>query len=191
MPRTPRAGKGPGGCGGWGLGPRNRRSPGVPPTLPLRGLGTSHGSPAGFLGSSGRGKRPLLLSCSSGLGGPLPPASPDLPGLPPMPPRTHMAWRGLWRAGDEPGSSAGSLGPSGRCSRPSLVSLSSWRAPPACLSCSPGLPPMPPGPMRPGWGFGGRVLAWELSRLPCPSGPGSRPPLLSRSSQRVPPAFLS
>ena len=37
----------------------------------------------------------------------------------------------------------------------------------------------------------GRVLAWELSRLPGPSGPGDRPPLLSCSSWRVPPACLS
>ena len=31
MLRTHRAGKGPGGCGGWGLGSRNRRGPVVPP----------------------------------------------------------------------------------------------------------------------------------------------------------------
>ena len=31
MLRTHRAGKGPGGCGGWGLGSRNRRGPGVSP----------------------------------------------------------------------------------------------------------------------------------------------------------------
>ena len=31
MLRTHRAGKGPRGCGGWGLGSRNRRGPGVPP----------------------------------------------------------------------------------------------------------------------------------------------------------------
>ena len=61
MLSTHRAGKGPGGCGGWGLGSRNRRGPGVPPTPGLRGRGTSPGSPAGFLGSSGQGKRPPLL----------------------------------------------------------------------------------------------------------------------------------
>ena len=66
------------GLWGWGLGSRNRRGPGVTPTPGLRGQGTSLGSPAGFLGSSGWGKRPPLLSCSSGLGGLLPPASPDL-----------------------------------------------------------------------------------------------------------------
>ena len=94
MLRTNRAGKGPGGCEGWGLGSRNTRGPGVPPTPGLRGQGTSPGSPAGFLGWSGWGKCPPLLSCSSGLGGPLPPASPDLPSLPPMSPRTYVAWRG-------------------------------------------------------------------------------------------------
>ena len=51
--------------GGWGLGSRNRRGPGVPPTPGLRGQGTSPGSPAGFLGSSGQGNRPLRLSRSS------------------------------------------------------------------------------------------------------------------------------
>ena len=136
MLKTHRAGKGPGGCGGCGLGSRNRRGPGVPPTLGLRRQGTSPGSPAGFLGSSGWGKRPPLLSCFWGLGGPLPPASPDLPGL----------------------------------------------------------PPRPPGPMwaeeRKG-GLEGRGPTRELSRLPSPSGPGDRPSLLSRSSQRVPPTCLS
>ena len=44
--------------GEWGLGPS------------LREWGTSPGSPAGFLGSSGRGKCPRLLSCFSGLEGP-------------------------------------------------------------------------------------------------------------------------
>ena len=84
----------------------------MPPTPGLRGQGTSPGSPAGFLGSSRQGK-PLLSFPAPlvwGLGGPLPPASPDLPGLPPMPPRIHAAWRGIWRAGDRPGNSAGSPG---------------------------------------------------------------------------------
>ena len=66
---------------------------------------------------------PLLL---------LPPASPDLPGLRPMPLRTHAAWRGLWRARDWSGSSAGSPGLSGPGNHPPLLSHSSQRAPP-CL----------------------------------------------------------
>ena len=82
MPRTHSAGKGPGGC----LDSRNRRGSGMPPTPGLREWGTSSGNPAGFLGPSGQGKYPPLLSCSSGPGGPLPPASTDLPSLPLMPP---------------------------------------------------------------------------------------------------------
>ena len=46
---------------GWGLGSRNRRGPGMPLTPGLRVQGTSPGSPAGFLGSSGWGKLPPLL----------------------------------------------------------------------------------------------------------------------------------
>ena len=41
------------------------------------------------------------------------------------------------RAGDQLGSSAGSLCPSGRGSHPPLLSCSSRRAPPACISWSP------------------------------------------------------
>ena len=67
MLRTHRVGKGPGGCGGRGLGSRNRRGPGLPPTPGLRGQGTSHGSPAGFLGLNGQGKLPPLLSSPSHL----------------------------------------------------------------------------------------------------------------------------
>ena len=71
-----------------------------------------------------------LLSCFSGPRGPLLPASPDLPGLPPTPPMTQMAWRGLWRAGDWPASSAGSLGPSGWGNCPLLLYCSPQ--PPSC-----------------------------------------------------------
>ena len=68
------------------LGAGGRRDPGVSPTSGLRGRRTSPGSTASFLDSSGWGKCPPLLSCSSGPGGPLPSASPDLPSLPHMPP---------------------------------------------------------------------------------------------------------
>ena len=61
MLRTHRAGKGPGGCGGWSLGSRNRRGTGMPPTPGLRGQGTSPRRPAGFLGLSG-GANALLSS---------------------------------------------------------------------------------------------------------------------------------
>ena len=169
MLRTRRAGKGPEGCGGWGLGSRNRRGPGVRPTPDLRGQGTSSGSRAGFLGSSGRGKRPPLLSCSSGLGGLLPPASNDLPGLPPMPPRTLAAWRGLWRAGDWPGSSACSPCPSGRGNHPLLLSHSSSLGGPLNLPLlfsprPPSYVPKDPGDLQEA--LEGRGSAWELSRLP-------------------------
>ena len=65
-----------------------------------------------------------------------------------------------------------------------------WALPPASPDPT-GLPPMPPGPVWPGWGFGGGIPAWELSRLPRLSGPGYHPLLLSRSFRRVPPTFLS
>ena len=160
MLRTHRAGKCPGGCGGWGLGSRNRRGPGVPPIPGLRGQGTSSGSTAGFLGSSEWGKRPSLLSCSSYLGGPLPPASPDLPNLPPMLARTYAAWRGLWRAGGQPGSLAGTCAQvGGAVTLGSSPAPPGWLLPPASPDL-PSLPPMPPGPTWPGWGFGGRTLSW-------------------------------
>ena len=80
MLRTHRAGKGLGGCGGgWGLGSRNRRGPGVAPPLVSEGGGPHLGAQQAFLSSSGQGKRPPLLCCSSGPAGPLPPAFPVLP----------------------------------------------------------------------------------------------------------------
>ena len=133
---THRAGKGPVGCRQWGLGSRNRRGPGMPPTPGLRGQGTSPGSPAGFLCLTGQGKCPPLLSCSSGPGGPLPLASPVLPSAFLLCPQDECGQGdgGPWRAGDLPGSSEGSLAPSGRGKRPLLLSCSSQRAPPTCLS---------------------------------------------------------
>ena len=54
----------------WGVGLRLKEQKGSRCALHpgLRGQGTSPGSLAGFLGLSGWGKHPLLLSCSSGLG---------------------------------------------------------------------------------------------------------------------------
>ena len=136
MLRTHRAEKGPGGCGGWSLGSRNRRGQGVPSTPGLRGQGTSPGSPTAFLPLSGWGKRPPLLSCSSGLGGPLPPASPDLPSLPPIPPRPVQppGSRGPLEGRGPAWEFSGLLGPSGQGNCPLLLSCSSRRAPPACFS---------------------------------------------------------
>ena len=126
-----------------------------------------------------------------GLRWPLLPASPDPPASL-LCPQDQCNLEGPWRVGDQPGSSAGSPCPSGWGSHPPLLSCSSLRAPLACLSCSPlSLPPMPPGPRRPGWGFGWGEPAWELSRLPSPSGPGHHPLLLSHSSWRGPPTCLS
>ena len=179
MLRTHRAGKGPGGCGGWGLGSRNRRGPGVPPTPGLRGQGTSPGSPAGFLDSSGCSKCLPLLSCSSCLRGPIPPASPDLPGLLVMPSRTHVAWRGPWRAGDRPRSSAVS---------PYLsrwaVTLCSFPTPPGWLlpPSSPDLPSAsflcPQGPTQPGGGFGGQGIGLGAQQAPQPEWAGQSPSTL-------------
>ena len=77
MLRTHRAGKGPGGCAGWGLGSRNRRGPGVPPTPGLRGRGPQLGSlQASWAGVGGA---IALHSSPAPPGGPLPPASPILP----------------------------------------------------------------------------------------------------------------
>ena len=111
-----------------------------------------------------------LLSCPSDLGGSLLPVSPDLPGLPPTPPRTHTAWRGLWRAGDQPGSSAGSLCPSGWGQSPSTPLLFLPEDPSCYVSCSPlGLLPMLPRTHETWRGaLEGRGSAWELSRLPRP-----------------------
>ena len=124
-------------------------------------------------GPGGCGRRPLGSRNRRG------------PGVPPTP--------GLRGQDTSPGSPAGFLG------------LSEWSKCPPLLSCSsslgapllpaspdlPGLPPMPRGPTWPGWGFVAGVPPWELSRLPGLSGPGDRPPLLSRSSRRVPPTCLS
>ena len=126
----------------WGAGlslNTKRRGSGLPTTPGLRGWGTSPGSPGGFLGSNRWGKCPLLLSHSSQR---TPPAclswSPWCPPLCPQYQCSHGEGE-PWRAGDHPGSSAGSLGPSGWGSCPPLLSHSSWKALPACLFWSPGL----------------------------------------------------
>ena len=110
------------------------------PTLGLRAWGTSPGSPAGFLGLSGWGKCPPLLSCSPGPGGPLLPVSPILPSASFLWPQDQCGRSGVGgpcRAGDWPGSSAASLGLNAPGDHPPLLSCSSQRVPPACLSWSP------------------------------------------------------
>ena len=127
----------------------------------LRGWGTPPGSPAGFLGASGRGRCPLLPSCSSCPGGPLLPASPGLPGLPPMPPG-HMqpgggfggrgTSLGAQQAPPQPPNLGGANAPVGGANAlcsfpPPLVLEGPSHLPPLF---SPGLPPTPPGPTWPG-----------------------------------------
>ena len=79
----------------------------------------------------------------------------------------------------------------------SLLLLQSRRAPPACLSWSPRPPSYAPrtnvagGVGGVGMAVEGRGTAWELSRLPGPSGWGNCPPSLFQSSRRAPPACLS
>ena len=82
----PQGWKRPWGLWGVGLRLKEQKGPRHASHPWSQRAGTSPGSPAGFLGSSGWGRYPPLLSWSSGLGGPLLPASPDLLGLTPMPP---------------------------------------------------------------------------------------------------------
>ena len=68
MLKTHRAGKGPGGHGGGGAKAQGTEGARCAPHPWSQRAGTSPGNPAGSPGPSGRGKRPPLLSCSSGLG---------------------------------------------------------------------------------------------------------------------------
>ena len=79
--QDPQGWKRPWGLWEVGLRLKEQKGPRRAPHLWSRRVGTSPGSPAGFLGLSGWGKCPPLLSCSSGPRGPLPPVSPDLPSL--------------------------------------------------------------------------------------------------------------
>ena len=139
MLRTHRAGRGAGGCAGWGLVSRNGRGPGVPPTPELRGrgphLGAQQASWARVGGAvailsspappvwEGPSRLPLLISLASLLC--------------PQDPRGLEGWgaalegRGLaWELSSLPGLS-------GQGDRPLLLSRSSPRPlPPA----SPDLP---------------------------------------------------
>ena len=83
---------------------------------------------------------------------------------------------GLEWAGQMPSSPAPPI-LDGSSPLPLLISLAS-------LLC-------PQGPMQPEGALEDRGSAWELSRLPGPTGPEDRPPLLSHSSRRVPPPCLS
>ena len=191
MLRTHRAGKGPGSYGGWGLGSRNRRGPGVPPTPGLRGQGTSPGSPAGFLGSSRRDKRPPLLSCSSHL-----PLLFSL-GLLPIPLGPMRPGGGVGPGGQRTGlgSSAGSPGRVGRADALRSSPSPPGGSLPSAFPDLPGLrgadpvwlplllPLQPPTSYRFTWGFlpspwasrsppvAGRHPSWEMLTWHLPTPP--------------------
>ena len=186
MLRTHRAGKVPGSCGGWSLGSRNRRGPVLSPIPGLRGQGSSPGSPAGFLGSSGWGKCPPHFSSSPGLGGTLPPASPDLPGLPLMPPGLmHWGWGRGCLGGQGTGLGAqqapqAQVDGSNALAPLSLLPDGSSRQP-LLISWPPSYTPKDPRSLE--GALEGREPAWELSRLPVhewvgqsPSAPLPAPP---------------
>ena len=137
MLKTHRAGKGPGGCRGWGLGSRNRRAPGVSPTPGLRGQGTSSGSPAGFLGMNGWGKHPPLLLLLSGR------ALPTCPSCSPWPQGRPSCLASTSLPPAVPLHPTGSLWGSSRllgCQSPPLVS---GRCPSCAGTLTPLLPTLP------------------------------------------------
>ena len=150
MLRTHRARKGPGGCGGWGLGSRNRRG--------LRGQGP--------LVSEGGGTHQGAQQASWAQV-----ASPDLPGLPLLiSPASLLCPKGpTWLGG---GFGVGVLawelsrlpGPSRPGDHPLLLSCSSWRVPlaypdlPGLTGANPVWPPLllsPSVPLRPTSSLGG------------------------------------
>ena len=154
MLRTHKEGKVPGGCGGWGLGSRNRRGPGVPPPLVSEGREPHLGAqPASWAQVGGAN---TLYSSHAPPGWPLLPVYPDLPGLPPMPPGpTWPEWG--FGGGYLLGSSAGSPAQVGEtitlCSSPTLLRESLTPASPElpCLTgADPVWPPLssPPVPLR-------------------------------------------
>ena len=121
MLRTHRAGKGPGGWGG-GLRLREQKGPRCAPHPWSQMAGALTWEPSKLSGPEWAGQlpsAPLLLL----LEGPSPLPLLNSPQPPSYAPRTNVAgkWRGLWRAGDWPGSSAGSQGPSGWGKCPPLL----------------------------------------------------------------------
>ena len=130
MLRTHRAGKGPGGCRGWGLGSRNRRGLGLPPPL-FSEAGDLTWEPSRLPGLEWAGQ---MLSVLLPL---LPEGHSHLPLLiswaSPLPPRTHAASRGLWRRGTGLGAQQALRAGWARRS-PSAPLLLLPEAPLACLS---------------------------------------------------------
>ena len=173
--RTHRAGKGHGVCGGWGLGSRNRRGPGVPPTPGLRGQETSPGRQQASWARVGRANALLSSPAPPVWEGPSCLTLLISPQSPSNAPKDTCGLEGVWRAGDWPGSSAVSLGQVGRA-----IALCSSPAPPGWLlqPASPDLPSLLLMPLDPhsmdgaleGWGtsLGAQQAPWPewARRLP-------------------------
>ena len=128
MLRTHRAGKGPGGFAGWGLGSTEQKGPRRVPHSWSQRAGDLTWEPSKFPGLEWMGQTPsspLLL---------LPQRPSHLPLLfSPQPPsyasRTNAAGGEVaLEGGDQPGSPAAFLGSSGRGNLPPLLSCSSHRA---------------------------------------------------------------
>ena len=158
MLRTHRAGK-PWELWGVGLGSRNRRGPGVPPTLGLRGQGISPGSPAGFLGSRGQDKRPPLLSCFSQMA---PPTCLSLYPQPPLQPGWGFGGQGIGlEAQQAPHAQVG--GAVALAPLPLLPDDSSC----FCLLISMASLLCPQGPTQPGAGLGGKGTGLGAQQASC------------------------
>ena len=101
MLKTHKAGKYPGAYGGWSLGSKNRRGPGVPPPLVSVGGGPHLGPQQASWARVG-GAKDLLSSLFLHPRGPLPPASPVLPSASSLCFQDQCIWggEGSWRAGE-------------------------------------------------------------------------------------------
>ena len=151
MLRTHRAGKGAGGCGGWGLGSRNRRGPGLPPSPVSEGRGPHLGASRlpGLERAGQTPSSPLLLLQSGVWEGPS-----HLPPL--ISPASLLCPQGpMWPGGQGIGLGA-QQAPLARVG--GAIALRSspappgWPLPPATPDL-PSLLPMPPGPTWPRWRF--------------------------------------
>ena len=173
MLRTHRAGKGPGGCGGWGLGSRNRRGPGMPPHPWSQRAGDLLWEPSRLPGLEWAGQMPsspLLLLQSGRAPPPCLSWSPRPPSYGPKDPRGlegGLEGRGpAWElsrllmpkwVGQLPSTPLPLL-PEGPSHLPPVLPL-------AALLC-------PQGPTRPGGGFG--VQGTGLGAQQAPRARGGR-----------------
>ena len=121
--QDPQGWKRPWGLWGVGLRLKEQKGPGRAPHLWSQRAGDLTWEPSRLPGLEWVGQTPSHLSCPSGLGGPLPPASPDFHG-----PDEALEGRGpAWELSRLPG-------PRGPGDCPLLLSCSSRRVPPTCLS---------------------------------------------------------